>query len=148
MQFFIKRGVSPVAIFWLSLLGLSTAQQLQLNYYDDHYCKNYKVSLPKQSFAQLYSSNKSCTQGSLTHYWAETMAGDGNNCYNYNFGNSILISECYAGSFCVCLMYFAQNCAGDYSSIQYGGYDQAKNYEYNCLFGGNTIQSLRCYYFA
>jgi hypothetical protein len=77
--------------------------------------------------------------------WADTMAGNGNNCYKYNYGQSMLISNCWAGSWCVCLLYYGDNCDSDYTTIQYSGHDGGDQWEWNCNFNAQSIHSLRCY---
>ncbi|KAF2031972.1 hypothetical protein EK21DRAFT_87585 [Setomelanomma holmii] len=118
--------VPSLVIGALSLLTASTtAQQLKLNYYSDHQCKNYK--------------------GELKYYWADTMASLGNNCYDYNVSGSMEISDCYAGNWCVCLLYYSKECSGDYASIQYNGYDAKNHEEYNCAYNSGSFNSYRCY---
>ncbi|KAI1380496.1 hypothetical protein F4677DRAFT_463213, partial [Hypoxylon crocopeplum] len=117
----------PALVAFLSLFSIASTQQLKINYYSDHYCNNYKAELKVS--------------------WSDTMASTGSNCYNYNYGSSMLISDCYAGSWCVCLLYYKENCSGDYATIQYSGYDNHEQWEYNCLFNAPDVHSIRCYHY-
>ena len=64
------------------LLGVSSAQQFQINYYSDSSCSNFvgQVEAPVGS------------------------------CYNYNYGQSLLIASC--SSSCECIFYTEENCQG------------------------------------
>jgi hypothetical protein len=59
------------------------------------------------------------------------MATTGNNCYN--------------NTWCGCLLYYNQGCSGDYSSLQYNGYDSNARSEYNCMYDSRSYKSYRCY---
>ena len=74
------------------------------------------------------------------------MSSDSADCWNFQYGNSMLISDCYGRGFCMCKLYSQVNCAGDYASIQYSGYDKNKYPEYNCIYNGNTRKSMQCFY--
>ena len=117
--------ISTIVSLWLAFATLCSAQQMQLNYYSDHYCSNYG--------------------GSLQYYWAESMTVTGSACYNYNYGSSMLIANCYNSDWCYCELYYSSGCSGDYASIQYSGYDRNTQWEFNCLFNAQDIHSLRCF---
>ncbi|KAH8912725.1 hypothetical protein BR93DRAFT_963871 [Coniochaeta sp. PMI_546] len=115
MLVLFSRTWVALATLWFILFAFGSAQQLKINYFNNNYCGNYA--------------------GELKYYWADTMAGNGNKCYNYNYGQSMLISDCYAGSWCVCLLYYNENCSGDYTTIQYSGHDKRSS-------GSGTVTSM------
>ena len=102
------------------LLGVSSAQseQMQINYYSDSGCSDYI--------------------GQVDVTWA-SYSGDGSNCYNYNYGNSVNIANCYE-SYCVCVFFTEANCGGNTRDPAIGGS------EANCLDDSSSLYSFACYY--
>ncbi|KAN0087120.1 SSCRP protein [Elaphomyces granulatus] len=99
------------------LLGVSSAQeQMQLNYYSDSGCSQY--------------------EGQVDVTWASQL-NSGSNCYNYNYGNSVNIANCYE-DYCQCRFYNQEDCGGNGAIIVYGGS--------NCLSGSSSYYSFACYY--
>ena len=99
------------------LLGVSSAtEQMQINYYSDSGCSNYV--------------------GQVDVTWASTPGG--RNCYNYNYGNSVNIANCYEG-YCLCTFYPEENCGGYGDSIVAG-------MDTNCLSDSSAYYSFSCSY--
>jgi hypothetical protein len=106
-----------------AFLGVSSAQeQMQINYYSDYGCSDYI--------------------GQVDVTWA-SVSGDGYNCYDYNYGNSVNIANCYESSggvdTCFCIFYSQENCQGDESWASSGE-------GVNCLTDASSLNSFACYY--
>jgi hypothetical protein len=91
------------------LLGVGSAdpaQQIQINYYSDSSCSNFvgQVEAPVGS------------------------------CYNYNYGQSLLIASC--SSSCECIFYTEENCQGTSTEVSGTG---------DCVTDGSEINSFICY---
>ena len=101
------------------LLGVSSAnEQMQINYYTDSGCSDYL--------------------GDVDVTWAtyvDDSGAHGSNCYNYNYGNSVSIANCYE-DFCQCIFYPQANCQGDEYSLDSG----------SCLTDASAFYSFACYY--
>ncbi|KAG4436440.1 hypothetical protein IFR05_008074 [Cadophora sp. M221] len=105
----------------LSLLGtLTAAKQMQVNYYTDTRCSKF------------------ASQIDVT--WADRLGSGGQNCFNYQYGNSVNIADCYEKS-CVCQFYYKTNCGGDYNTVTGGASGDS-----NCS-SGSKYKSFRCFYY-
>ena len=70
----------------------SANEQMQINYYTDSGCSDYL--------------------GDVDVTWAtyvDDSGAHGSNCYNYNYGNSVSIANCYETG-CYCIFYVQSNC--------------------------------------
>ena len=98
------------------LLGVSSAtEQMQINYYSDSGCSDYI--------------------GQVDVTWASYEYGSGSNCYNYNYGNSVNIANCYETS-CVCIFYEETDCNQGNSVVSNG----------NCVTDAYEYYSFECGY--
>ncbi|KAN0072125.1 hypothetical protein V8E54_009854 [Elaphomyces granulatus] len=95
-------GFAYLAVF----LGVSSAQQIQVNYYSDSSCSNFVGQV-------------------------ETSVGS---CYNYNYGQSLLIASCSSG--CDCTFYADENCQNPLVEVSGTG---------QCVTDGSEINSFYCY---
>jgi hypothetical protein len=110
-------GLASLAVF----LGVSSAtEQMQINYYYDSGCSDYI--------------------GQIDVTWA-SYSGDGSNCYNYNYGTSVNIANCYE-NYCFCSLYQQENCNGNVGSIIIGGSGNT-----NCIPDSSAYYSFACYYY-
>jgi hypothetical protein len=120
--------VSTSVVLVSGLAALAGAQQLQLNYYNDNYCSDLT---------------------SVEYDWGNYLVGGGNQCYNYNYGNSVNIANC-AGDFCACFFFSEPDCPqGEYyATLQNAGYDSSAQWEWNCLLNEACFRSMQCFYFG
>jgi hypothetical protein len=106
------------------LVSCANARQLAVNYYNDKFCSQWSKTIDVS--------------------WAETMEIPGSNCNNYHQGSSstsLNVAACDAGSWCLCLFYNKENCAGTYSSaFAYGANDE------NCVHSSGDFKSFRCFF--
>jgi hypothetical protein len=101
------------------LLGVSSAaEQMQINYYSNSGCSDYSAQIDV-TWADPYNS--------------------GTNCYNYNYGNSVNIANCYAPHDCLCIFYQQENCGGNGAIITAGTNN-------NCLADSSSYYSFACYW--
>lgn len=100
----------------------ATAQQLQINYYNDYSCTQYL--------------------GSVFVSWAGEYGTGTTNCYDYHYGTSVNIADCSYQNTCTCFWYYKAGCAGDYSSLHAGGRGAE-----NCIKDSNEYNSFRCFYY-
>jgi hypothetical protein len=104
------------------LLGVSSAtEQMQINYYSNSGCSDYI--------------------GQVDVTWA-TVYGGSPNCFNYNYGNSVNIANCYEDH-CICYFYPQENCGGNGAFIVTSPTNQV-----NCLAGSSSYNSFACYYWS
>jgi len=108
---------------FLAMSSTTLAERVKLNFYTDYLCKNY--------------------QASLTYDWADQMGSGGTNCWNWKYGNSMLVAECPNHGWCMCLHYFNENCSGDYASTIWNKPKAA-----NCVGAAQRFGSFRCYYYG
>lgn len=104
---------------FLAVLAASAViaeKQMQINYYSDH-CRSYV--------------------GHVDVTWATALYGGKDNCYNYQYGNSVNIANCYKPGGCLCNFYYQPNCQG-------GATQQAQGN--NCIGGAQQLKSFACYY--
>lgn len=97
--------------------AVAAEKQMQINYYSDSSCHNY--------------------QGQTDVTWATPLYGKKDNCYNYNYGNSVNIANCYKPS-CQCNFFYQKDCQGTASTKAFGSG--------NCIGGANQLKSFACYY--
>ncbi|EFW99863.1 hypothetical protein CMQ_181 [Grosmannia clavigera kw1407] len=100
----------------------AAAQQLQINYYNDHSCTQYA--------------------GSVGVGWAGEFGTGTTNCYDYHYGTSVNIASCSFGNTCTCFWYYKAGCSGDYSSLHASGRGAE-----NCIKNSNAYHSFRCFYY-
>jgi hypothetical protein len=102
------------------LLGVSSAtEQMQINYYSDSGCSDYI--------------------GQIDVTWATYYFSGTKNCYNYNYGNSVNIANCYESTECYCYFYQQENCVGNGAIVASGTNN-------NCLADSSAYYSFACYY--
>ncbi|KAN0072243.1 hypothetical protein V8E54_009972 [Elaphomyces granulatus] len=103
-----------------ALLGVSSASQIQITYY----------------------SSSDCSQDTVASHvdvtWASAQ-GSGDNCYDYNYGKSLEITDCSALPLCQCTFYFEPGCQG-------GGGHPIGLFNYYCLPESSIYNSFACYY--
>ncbi|KAN0074917.1 hypothetical protein V8E54_007528 [Elaphomyces granulatus] len=103
------------------LLGVSSAgEQMQINYYSNSVCSEYK--------------------GQLDVTWASPFDTDQSNCYTFNYGTSVNIANCYE-SYCQCRFYSQSDCHGTEGTVVYGSAG-------NCLSESYNYNSFACYYIS
>lgn len=95
----------------------AASTQMQVYYYSDGSCRNYESQV-----AVSWSSP----------WWANKP-----NCYNYSYGNSMLLGNCYTGNGCRCDLYFQSNCQGTFQRI---------DDSHNCVGDAQGVKSFSCYY--
>jgi hypothetical protein len=112
------------------LLGISsaTAPQMKINYYGGNKCTNY--------------------EGSVLVTWASKPQGSKRervvpNCFNYNYGNSFNIADCYESN-CVCQFYQTENC-DDFNPTTVI-FNKATSNQV-CTDDSNNYNSFACYYY-
>ena len=104
------------------LLGVSSAtEQMQINYYSDSGCSDYI--------------------GQVDVTWASYDSGSGSNCYNYHYGNSVNIANCYENN-CACALYQQENCKGNVAAIISAGSGSPAN----CRADSSAYYSFACDY--
>ncbi|KAM5352933.1 hypothetical protein ACJ41O_005655 [Fusarium nematophilum] len=97
----------------------AAAKQMQINYYSDQRCNNYV--------------------GQVDVTWAPTVYAGKTNCFNYNYGTSMNIANCYVGG-CLCNLYKSKDCKGEVLD-QIRGPGGCGGYAY-------LTNSFACYYGA
>jgi hypothetical protein len=121
-QFFKATIMKFLPLAYLAaLLGVSSAQeQMQINYYSDYGCSDYI--------------------GQVDVTWATTVTDGtpGYNCYDFNYGNSVNIANCYEDA-CACLFFTEENCQGDQTYAFSGN-------GVNCLANSASLYSFQCWY--
>ena len=108
------------------LLGVSSATgplEMQINYYSDSGCSDYigQVDVTWASDADAYYPTS--------------------NCYNYHYGNSVNIAECYVDR-CACALYRQEKCQGNVIAKIFAG----GGYPASCGANSSTYHSFFCEY--
>ncbi|KAH7318043.1 hypothetical protein B0I35DRAFT_478584 [Stachybotrys elegans] len=112
----MQLSANLVGLIALLLSGAEAVQQMKINYYNDQQCTAYA--------------------GEIMVDWASPTKW---NCFNFNYGKSVNIAECYTRSDCWCHMHKAKDCEGSYALVNYHQPGQ------NCLSNANEYNSFRCY---
>jgi hypothetical protein len=75
------------------------------------------VSLADEQMKIMYYSDSACSSpiNEVDVTWADAV-DTGPNCYNYNYGSSVMITNCYKKN-CSCAFYTQTNCQGDGGNI-------------------------------
>lgn len=95
------------------------SKQLQINYYSDSTCHNYQGQVDVTWATSLYDTKH-------------------NNCYNYQYGNSVNIAQCNVKAGCFCNFFYQKDCKG--------GATQQLQGNGNCVGGAQQLKSFACYY--
>jgi len=112
---------STASLSFLALIAasvVSAEKQIQINYYSNSGCSDFL--------------------GQVDVTWATALWGGQNNCYNYQYGNSVNIVYCSKPGGCFCNFYYQSNCQG-------GATQQAQS-SGNCIGGAQQLKSFACYY--
>ena len=113
-------GFACVAV----LLGVSLAiatEQMQINYYSDNNCTKYEGDVVVTWAIDRHSRYPQYT------------------CYNYNYGTSVNIANCYK-DYCWCYFFPTTNCAKR-------GFASIADSSGNCLHDSSDVfYSFQCYY--
>ncbi|KAK5999271.1 hypothetical protein PT974_01664 [Cladobotryum mycophilum] len=97
--------------------------QIQLNYFSDSSCHNYQGKVDVTWATSLYDTKH-------------------NNCYNYQYGNSVGIANCNTDGGCLCNFYYQSNCQGG-ATQQLQGPAHGTG---GCVGGAQQLKSFSCYY--
>ncbi|SCO75799.1 uncharacterized protein FRV6_00011 [Fusarium oxysporum] len=111
---------STISVLTALLSAAAAAKQMQINYYDDKLCQDFI--------------------GQVDVSWATSITKGKDNCYNYSYGQGMLIAECQAGG-CLCNLYKGQNCNTYIDQMRYGGSGICRPF-------AGQVQSFACYYGA
>lgn len=109
---------TAAALAVMAATAVSAEKQMQINYYSDSSCHNY--------------------QGQVDVTWATSLYNGKDNCYNYQYGNSVNIAQCNKPGGCLCNFFYQPNCQG-------GATQQAQG-NGNCIGGAQQLKSFACYY--
>ncbi|CEJ88483.1 hypothetical protein VHEMI04732 [[Torrubiella] hemipterigena] len=102
-----------------SAAAMGKSKQMQINYYSDSTCHSFQGNVDVTWATSLYDSKH-------------------NNCYNYQYGNSVNIAECDVKAGCLCNFYYQKDCTG--------GATQQLQGNGNCVGGAQQLKSFACYY--